>query len=224
MVINCFIHTPIVAKNLCPSKCTHIARSKAKGLVLWIERAGSLPLTLFFCHNRMYESASGNLIVKVLNRYVPRWETLYLHQRHKYSYFGTRWNPLDMFCFEKWSSLQRMYGVSPHETIPWAQLTHLKLYCPHYAQVADIFEGCRKLVWLSLPIIATPLSFNMPASPIGLHHLSFLSFSTKHVSAIIQLVSLPSLRAISICDLSDLDRQSFDSLLRFFTRSACTLD
>ena len=49
-----------------------VARSKAKGLVLWIERAGSLPLTLFFYHDRMYESASGDPIVKVLNRYAPR--------------------------------------------------------------------------------------------------------------------------------------------------------
>ena len=105
-----------------------------------------------------------------------------------------------MFCLEKWSSLQRMYGVGPHETIPWAQLTHLKLYCPNYARAVDIFQGCRKLVWLSLPIIAAPPSFNMPASPIILHDLSFLSFSTTHLSAIIQLVSLPSLREISICN------------------------
>ena len=120
-----------------------------------------------------------------------------------------------------------MYGVEPHHTVPWAQLTHLKIHCRvGYAQVADIFKRCPKLAWLSLSTHVESRFFDVPASPITLHDLSSVSVSANHFSAILQLVSLPSLREISVCriGLAYTDLGLFTSFLHFLTRSACTLD
>ncbi|KAF8729137.1 hypothetical protein AX14_006365 [Amanita brunnescens Koide BX004] len=96
----------------------------------------------------------------------------------------------------------------------------------NYPQVVDIFKRCPKLAWLSLFIYVEPQFFDVPASPVALYDLSFVSFLTNHVSAIIQLVSLPSLREITVCQVVPVytDLESLLSLTHLLTRSACTLD
>ena len=202
-----------------------MAKSKAQ-LVPWIKRSGSLPLTLFIWYCRPYgcEPEFRNFVVKVLNRYASRWEALYVPYGN--AFVG---NPLELVRVHKWSSLQRMYGVNPHDTITTcAQLTHLH-FPRHFSvsctQLVHIFKGCPRLVWLSLSINVAPQSINIPASPIILHHLSFLSFSANHLSTLFQLVSLPSLRELA-CQQRELftEVRPLRSLLSLLTRSACTLD
>ncbi|KAF8714213.1 hypothetical protein AX14_012871 [Amanita brunnescens Koide BX004] len=205
------------------------AESKAEALVPWIERSGSLPLILFIRYPSMShqnESETSDSIVNVLNIYASRWETLYF--RFGSQSFGRGWNPLALFRIDKWSSLQRLYtNVEPHETIPWAQLTHL-MFCNDvsYTQVVDIFKRCPKLVWLSLSIHVAPEFFDVSASPIILHDLSSVFFTINNLSAIIQWISLPSLREISVSKVSPpaTDLGSLKSLHSFLTRSSCTLD
>jgi hypothetical protein len=203
-------------------------KSKEARLVPWIKRSGSLPLTLFILYCGPFRNGSGigNSVVKVLNRYASRWETLYVQYHNEYD--ERRENTPELLRGDKWSSLQHMHGVKPHDTITCAQLTHLQFYrhCEvSYAQVVGIFRGCPRLVWLSLIINVAQEFINIPASPIILHDLSFVSFSANHFSPIYQLVSLPSLREL-ICRQTDpsLAFESLGSLLSLLTRSACTLD
>ena len=172
---------------------------KSEELVPWIKRSGTLPLTLFIRHYRSYwdRSGIGSSIVKVLNSYASRWESLYVQYTHMYS--EPRGNPLESVHIDKWSSLQRMYNIKPYDTITCAQLTHLQIYrhsAVSYAQVVHIFQGCPKLVWLSLLINVAPEFINVPASPIILHDLSFASIQANNLSMVFQLVSLPSLREL----------------------------
>ena len=49
---------------------------------------------------------------------------------------------MNMFGVDKWSSLRRIYDVSPRETIPWERLTHLSICrcsLPH-AKVVNNFK------------------------------------------------------------------------------------
>jgi hypothetical protein len=208
----------------------YVPDDKSKGmatrLVPWIKRSGSLPLTLFIRYCRPYRSGSkiGNSVVKILNRYASRWEALYV-QLPQYVFVG---NSLELIRLHEWSSLQRMYGVKPYVTVTCAQLTHLH-FSRHssvsYAQVVHIFKGCPRLVWLSLFHVAPHFITNVPASPIILHDLSFVSFSANNLSAIFQLVSLPSLRELFCRQRQSFtERRSLRSLLSLLTRSACTLD
>jgi hypothetical protein len=200
-----------------------ISRATAMSKVVpWIERSGSLPLTLFIWlrHCIMDERDS---IVNVLHRYASRWETLYIAPLRPFARLIQ--NPLQLIHVDKWSSLQRIYAhFEPHANTPWAQLTHLEFCCSlSYAQVVDIFKGCRRLVWLSLSNnLAPTVFFDAPVSPIILPDLSFVSFTTSNLSAIIQLISLPSLRELSIH--KTYGQACPKSLLHFLTRSACTLD
>jgi hypothetical protein len=127
----------------------------------------------------------------------------------------------------KWDSLQRIYGdVGPHEFVLRPQLTHLDISnrVVSYRQVVDIFKGCPKLIWLSLFILIEVEPPDVPASTIILHDLSFVSFEADHLSAIYQLVSLPSLREIYISRHSPSDDPgTLRSLLSLLTRSVCTL-
>ena len=205
------------------------ARSK---LVPWIERSGSLPLTLFIWLRPGIVN-KRDPIIKVLDCYASRWETLFMVPSSAFP--GPIQNLQKWVHVDKWSSLQRIYAsVKPYAIIPWAQLTHLQFCCDYnlsYAQVVDIFKGCRRLVWLSLSIRLAPMAFfdmpfDVPACPIILCDLSFVTFRANCLSEIIQLISLPSLREISIhqTSFSLAGRGSLKSLLHFLTRSACTLD
>jgi hypothetical protein len=200
---------------------------KSEELVPWIERSGTLPLTLFIWHYRSYWDASGigSSVVKVLNRYASRWETLYVQYTNMFS--EPRGNPLELVRLDKWSSLQRMHDIKPHDTITCAQLTHLQIYRHSrvsYAQVVHIFKGCPKLVWLSLVIHVAPELINVPASPIMLHDLSFASIWANHLSPIFQLVYLPSLRELVCRQIyAPTATGSLRSLLSLLTGSACTL-
>ncbi|KAF8721344.1 hypothetical protein AX14_010440 [Amanita brunnescens Koide BX004] len=135
---------------------------------------------------------------------------------------------MKLFGVDKWSSLRRIYDVRPRETIPWERLTHLSICrcsLPH-AKVVNIFKRCPRLAWLSLTVHVTPGSSNVPASPIILHDLSFASFTTNDFSAIIESISLPALREISVRKTlrPSTNCGSLKALHRFLTRSGCTLD
>jgi hypothetical protein len=202
-------------------------KSKVR-LVPWIKHSGSLPLTLFIWYPDMpYPdgSALDNSVEKVINRYAFRWETLYvLYTDELYEARGR-----NLLRVDKWNSLQRMYGVRPHDNISTcAQLTHLQ-FCRRttvsYAQVVEIFKGCPRLVSLSLSIKVAPEFINVHTSPIILRDLSFFSFLANHLSTIFQLVSLPSLRELVYWQTFPFTEAGlFRSLQSFLTRSACTLD
>ena len=209
---------------------------KAQELVLWIERSGSLPLTLFIRDPCMMphlgKLGARDPIVQVLNCYASRWETLYFKDTYQGRGYRPDWDLLELIRLEEWNSLRRIHGVQPCDTIKlWAQLTHLQV--THYVscpEALDIFKGCPRLVWLSLSIHVLPDHasghFDVTVSPIVLHDLSFVSFTSDNLSAIIQLISLPSLRELSVSKISPptTDLGSLKSLLSFLTRSCCTLD
>jgi hypothetical protein len=209
-------------------KSKAMARSKAR-LGPWIKRSGSLPLTLFICYCSLpYWNwpSIENSVVKVLKRYASRWETLYVQYPKEIGALR-RGDPLALLRVDKWSSLQRMYDVRPHDTVTYAQLTHLQFHrhcAVSYAQVAGIFRGCPRLVWLSLLINVAQEFINIPESPIILHDLSFVSFSANHFPTIYQLVSLPSLRELVCTQQGHSETASLSSLRSLLTRSACTLD
>lgn len=108
----------------------------------------------------------------------------------------------------------------------WAQVTHLRIsdYVCNYRQAADIFEGCPKLVWLSLRVSVNPAFFNVARPPIILHNMSFLSLATNSFSAILELIYLPSLREISVQETPRSQQAKLPSLLCFLARSTRTLD
>lgn len=198
-----------------------MAESKAQEVALWIKRAGTLPLTLFIPHVSLSRAETVDPIVKLLDCYASRWETVCFQD---YSYL----NLLKFFRPEKWSSLRCMYGVMSCDSInQWEQLTHLHI-CNRVdsSLVVDIFKGCPRLVWLSLNIHIILESPDVPAPPIILPDLSFLSLSSTDLSAILQSISSPSLREISVRNTSvyPTDLGSLKSLLHFLTRSACTLN
>ena len=212
-------------------KSKAMAKSEAEAqLVEWIGRSRSLPLTLFICYCSMDWPQNGNSVIKFLNRYASRWKTLYAQYPNEFG--APRGSPLKLLRVDKWSSLQRMYGFKPHDTITCAQLTHLQFErydCKvSYAQVVGIFKGCPRLVWLALLIKVAPEFINIPASPIILRDLSFVSLSANHLPTIYQLVSLPSLRELvctQICQRYPFTEPgSLRSLRSLLTRSACTLD
>jgi hypothetical protein len=194
-------------------------------VVSWIERSGSLPLTLFIWLRRCIMD-DWDPIVNVFNCYASRWERLYIDPFSAFPRLSR--NPLEWIHVDKWPSLQRIYAsVKPYAVIPWAQLTHLQFCCDlSYAQMVHIFKGCRRLVWLSLSFrLVQTVFFDAPASPIILRDLSFVSLRTNDLSAIIQLISLPSLREISIYKTyGPADLGPLKLLPHFLTRSACTLD
>jgi hypothetical protein len=213
------------------NKYKAMAESEAEAqLVQWIRRSRSLPLTLFICYRSMNWPPIRNFVVKVLNRYASRWEALYVQYPNEFG--GLRGNPLELLRVNKWSSLQRMYGFKPHDTITCAQLTHLQFDrydCEvSYAQAVGIFRGCPRLVWLTLLIEVAPEFINVPASPIILHDLSFVSLSANHLPTMYQLVSLPSLRELVCAQIWErhqfTEPGSLRSLRSLLTRSACTLD
>ena len=214
-------------------KSKAMAKSKAR-LGPWIKRSGSLPLTLFICYCGVYNQSpieNSVTVVKVLNRYASRWETLYVQYPNEFP--EPRESLLaELAHVDKWSSLQRMYGVKPQDTSTYTQLTHLQFYRHlsrvSYAEVVGILRGCPRLVWLSLLIEVAQEFINVPVSPIILHDLTFVSFSANHPPTIFQLVSLPSLREL-VCRETwhghlFMEPGSLRSLLSLLTRSACTLD
>ena len=194
-------------------------KSKAQELVLWIERSGTLPLTLFIPHVSLSRAETVDPIVELLDCYASRWETVCFQD---YSFL----NLLEFFRPEKWSSLRRMHGARSCDIInQWAQLTHLHI-CDrvHSSQAMGIFKGCLRLVWLSLNIYGE--SPAVPTPPIVIYDLSFLSLSATNLSAIIQSISLPSLREICVRNTapSFINPGLLKSFPHLLTRSACTLD
>jgi len=205
---------------------------KAVDLVPWIERSGSLPLTLFISYDDnmpLDEMGPVASIAQVLNHYAPRWETLYLQypdqNMHRIGSDSSR-----LFRIIEWSSLQQVYWfrthtnplAQKHKIIPWAQVTHLEIHCSiSFSHAVSIFKGCQKLLQLSISIESW--SFEALASPVTLHDLSVMHLTTANLSAVVQLISLPSIREISVQRMA---RRPSDlkSLLCFLTRSSCTLD
>ena len=86
VAINCSNHTQLwqrVFVHLRLSASHATAESKAQGLLLWIERSGSLPLTLFVWYYTQpctAQSGAGDPFVEVFNRYASRWEALYFRR------------------------------------------------------------------------------------------------------------------------------------------------
>ena len=206
--------------------------SKATDLVSWVERAASLPLTLFLSYgvNTSLDDRQVTPITDVLNRYAARWEALYLR------YGGPRWDDAAaernsrLLPTTGWTSLRRIFSIRQHsgphgsETIPWAQLTHLKIRaCLSYRQAMDILKLCPKLKSLSIRV--EPLQpLEKLTSPIVLNDLSLISLTANHVSDVMRSISLPSLKKMSIHLLWWRRPADVDSFLDFFTRSKCILD
>ena len=207
-------------------------KSKATDLVSWVERSASLPLTLFLSYgvNTSLNEERVAPIAEALNRYAARWEKLYLR------YGGPRWpdpaaeRKSRLFDIVGWSSLRRIYSFrkdsGPHgnETIPWAQLTHLKIhaYLP-YRQAMDILKGCSKLERLSIRV--DPLQpFETLTTPIVLYNLTFISLTGDHISEVMRSIRLPSLKKMHIHSMWWRRPTDLTSLLDFFTRSECILD
>src|SRR6266550_385557 len=207
-------------------------KSKAIDLVSWIERSASLPLTLFLSYGVSTSLNEERVapIAEVLNRYAARWEKLYLR------YGGPRWpgpaaeRKSRLFSIVGWSSLRRIYSFrkdsGPHgnETVPWAQLTHLKIHAYlSYRQAMDILKGCPKLERLSIRV--DPLQpFETLTSPIVLYNVSFISLTGDHISEVMRSIRLPSLKKMNIHSMWWRRPTDLASLLDFFTRSECILD
>ena len=200
------------------SACTgrRLARRKAVGLVQWISRALSLPLTLFmFCDpNRVY---SLTPIVSALNDHATRWKSLYLQSLER----GWMDSLSPLFCFGRWHSLRRAYFRNLLVRIPWAQLTHLQ-FCTSMSseEAMSVFTMCSKLVELSICVFWDP-DLVMAANHVTLHDLVTFSVKSYRPSEILEALSLPSLRDLHLYAVSPTD---LPSLLNFFTRSSCTLD
>lgn len=208
------------------------AELKVVDLVPWIERSGPLPLTLFISYDDnmpLDETRPVASIAQVLNHYAPRWEALYLQYPDQNMHrIGSDSSPL--FRIIEWSSLKQVYWfrthtnplAQEHKIIPWAQLTHLEINCSiSFSHAVSIFKGCQKLLRLSISIESW--SFEALASPVTLHDLSVMHLTTANLSAVVQLISLPSIREISVQRMA---RRPADlkSLLCFLARSSCTLD
>ena len=207
-----------------------IGHSKADDLSQWIQRSGSLPLTLYFTYDayiepvRLDETGPIAPIVDVLTRYAARWEAFYLQ-----SPVHDEWtfNPLpNLFCLDGWSSLRR---VSLHEidrgdktTIPWAQLTHLEVGLTFFFElVVDTLRECQELTWLSISVYQAELS----GPPLVFPNLVTLHLTTYHdLVVVMNSISLPSLREMFISRVIPDEEDEVESLLGFLTRSACALD
>jgi hypothetical protein len=208
------------------------AIQKAAYLVRWIERSGSLPLTLHIISGidtSLLGTGPDAPITSVLNRYAARWETLYHrstedHQSPIYMLHAP-WSQLS-FGFAGWHSLRQICSShingslhEPNQTTPWAQLTDLQIraYIPS-SRAISFFRECPRLVRLSIAVWAM---FEAHASPIIQHSLVTLSVTTDHCSFVVSSITLPNLRKLYMSKLSP---THLESLLDFFTRSSCNLD
>lgn len=200
------------------------AKNKATGLVQWISRSRSLPLTLHISSPKyvMYHDGTGPEapIISVLNDYAARWEFLYFQQlrpyfRHLFPFDG--WPVLRRLCFPSW------HPVSPTSEIAWAQLTHLQIQWHMSCHGMEIiFMRCPKLVHLSIWV--NPSLTGLASVPMTLYNLVTFSLRMRHASdlrKVVHQLSLPSLRELLISQLS---REDIGPLLGLFTRSSCTLD
>ena len=208
------------------------AKQKAAYLVRWIERSGSLPLTLHISSDDVEMSLLGTgpdaPVISVLNRYAARWETLYHHsmEDHQSTLFMLRAPRSQLsFGFAGWHSLRQIRSShinnvihEPNQTTPWAQLTDLQIsaYMPT-SRAMSIFRECPQLLRLSITVWSTEVH----AFPIIQHGLVTLCLTTDHCSFLVQSISLPKLRNLY---MSKLSTTHFGSLLGFFTRSSCNLD
>ncbi len=196
------------------------AKRKAADLVQWIERSRSLPIAL-----HIYGDVTKHLngkgpeasIISVINDHAARWESLYLQSFQPSSL---------LFHFDGWRSLRRLYYPSldpvscANETVLWAQLTHLQIwkYIPCRA-AAMIFMKCPKLVYVS--ILVDSSTTGQSTVPIVLEKLVTLHLMTEYLQTLVDRLSLPSVREISISEISPRDIQP---LLNLLTRSSCSLD
>jgi hypothetical protein len=99
-----FVHVP------CSDMPRVMAKSKAQELIPWIERSGSLPLTLFIRQSTI-SFQELDAIIEVLDCYASRWETLCFENEGNSNLLDFVRRP------DKWSSLRRMYGVRSCNTI-----------------------------------------------------------------------------------------------------------
>ena len=207
------------------------ARSKAADLVPWIERSAplKLPLTLFISYGvstSLSELGPAAPIVRVLNRYATRWETLYLQYAGQWSKLSEHRS--ELFSFAEWNSLQRIYSLRNHSGLmrdkaaPWGQLTHLKILSHvSYQRAMEMLKGCPKLVWLSIHV-ESRLASEEPASPFILRDLSSIAIRSKNISAVVGSIFLPTLQDLSI-RMSWQTSTDLLSIHHFLTRSDCVL-
>ena len=203
------------------------AEQKAAYLVRWIERSGSLPLTLHISSSgsvSQFVTGPNTPIISALNRYAARRETLYYHSAQDHE------SPLSMlplshlsFGFASWHSLRQIRSShmlhEPDQTIPWAQLTDLQIHAYMPLRATTIFRDCPQLVRLSIAVQSIFQGVHL--SPIIQHGLVTLSLTTDDCSVVVPSISLPNLRNLH---LSKLTATQLESLLDFFTRSSCNLD
>ncbi|KAF8323568.1 hypothetical protein F5887DRAFT_296296 [Amanita rubescens] len=198
---------------------------KAADLIQWISRSHSLPLTLHVSGD-IVTPPNGKgpeaPIILVIKDHAARWESLYFRVSQPSSF---------LLHFDGWHSLRRLYYpyLDPvscaNETVPWAHLTHLQIRkfipCP---DAAMIFTKCPKLVYFSILVNPDPSTIGQSTVPIILEDLVTFylkAYNAASLQTVLHQVSLPSLREISINEISSRD---IEPLLSLFTRSSCTLD
>ncbi|KAF8343397.1 hypothetical protein F5887DRAFT_973744 [Amanita rubescens] len=209
-----------------------IARSKADDLSQWIQRSGSLPLTLYLNHayrkpTLLDKTGPITPIIDVLTRYATRWEAFYLQSPVS---IERNSRPLSAYRLGGWTSLRRvslqqLYGITKDIDIrlilPWAQLTHLAIDGPFFHLAVDALRECRELTWLSIRGFFDTTRLRRP--PLILPNLVTLYPSTFDLDAGMNSIYLPSLREMFISQLIP-DQDDVGPLLGFLTRSACALD
>ena len=200
------------------------AQRKAAGLVQWIERARQLPITLYISCSDMWEppKEGPEAVISVINDHAARWESLYSpdfpSKSSSFQFDG--WQSLQRLCYSWWDPV-----ACANETVPWAHLTHLEIRISITCWDATmIFMKCPKLVYLSIYAMNPPtIGPGQSTVPIILEDLAIFALETHqdNVQTLADRLSLPSLRKISINEISARDIQS---LLNLLTRSSCSLD
>ncbi|KAF8324653.1 hypothetical protein F5887DRAFT_1086199 [Amanita rubescens] len=212
-----------------------IACLKADDLAQWIQRSGSLPLTLYLTHGaynkpvQLDETGPIAPIVDVLTRYATRWEAFYLQSPADNE---PNLQTLSAFRLGGWTSLRHVslheiYIKTPHikikPIIPWAQLTHLEIGVASLHLTVNALRECRELTWLSISFFYETTRLGLSDPPLVLPNLVTLCLSTYDLAAVVNSISLPSLREMFISQLIPRE-DGVESLLGFLTRSACALD
>ncbi|KAF8334558.1 hypothetical protein F5887DRAFT_990590 [Amanita rubescens] len=169
-----------------------IARSKADDLSQWIQRSGSLPLTLYLNHayrkpTLLDKTGPITPIIDVLTRYATRWEAFYLQSPVS---IERNSRPLSAYRLGGWTSLRRvslhqLYGITKDIDIrlilPWAQLTHLAIDGPFFHLAVDALRECRELTWLSIrgrPPFILPNLVTLYSSTFDLDAVTEFNFFT----------------------------------------------
>ena len=212
-----------------------IACSKADDLAQWIQRSGSLPLTLYLNRGPFREQldVTGPTapIADVLTGYATRWEAVYLRGTIDIGWIHCPL--LRLGDLNAWSSLRRLSLLEIHSigsietTIPWAQLTHLEIDVDYFLnRTVDALRESQELTWLSISI-CRPTLLVLSCPPLILPDLVTLHLTTesrRHLTTLMNHISSPSPREMFIPRFILYGGDDELALLGFLTRSACALD